>query len=635
MQSSLRKPIAASSALVVIASIIVHLDAIAFERLKTRTGAELAWTTPGLSYGVDFSVGDPTSEALSAAARAAFDTWAIALGRRFSITYAGPSTPDPADGQSTVTALTTWDPTFGEGRRTVAHTRIVFDTRTGTIADADIFLNADNFSFTHQGGTTGAFETESVVLHEIGHLLGLAHSCGEPGGAEPSCFSVSDPRVLDAVMAPTLAPGVSKKALAPDDRAGLIAAYGGPDAPASPSITSIERPCPGDRLIVQTDAAVARIELRYATGELERLEIIDSAFGTQITDATNIRAAPASADVIVTDVSTAQFASRVGVVLSPPQDCGGEPPITDEPGGCTCASSGSAPGRHRSSWLALFAIGLAAMISRRRALAIVVAFGLVGLAPIEASAFRCSRVGFDTGPSLIWNTREIRWSMGTVLTADIADPMTTEQAIINSFDEWAAPTCSDLTLPYQGKKAGLTAGFVDGGPNDNAVVFVSSGWVYDAAIIAVTTNAFDSTSGVVFDSDIEINDQHFTFVDADDGCNPMSGAMDLQNAITHEVGHVIGLDHPPIDPKYAQATMFASAPSCETRKRTLDADDSDGLCSIYPAGRPNHQCFAPEGPSFVQTGKDDGFGCSHTGARTASVWPLLLIAALWVSRKKR
>jgi MYXO-CTERM domain-containing protein len=251
-----------------------------------------------------------------------------------------------------------------------------------------------------------------------------------------------------------------------------------------------------------------------------------------------------------------------------------------------------------------------------------------------AEAYRCSRVGLDFGPSLVWADRSIGWVLGPISTDDIADATVVESEVKGAFDAWTSVGCSDLRLEYGGVRADAVAGFTDSGPNVNAVVFNRTGWVYDPAVIAVTTNAFDTRSGHVFDSDIEINDQHFEFVVAESGCSERRGEMDLRNAITHEVGHLVGLDHPPLEPRFAEATMYASAPACEVKKRSLDDDDMDGLCAIYPTGQPYQQCFAPDGPSFLEVEKDDGFGCRSTSAGGGS-GALMVLAGLAILRRRR
>jgi MYXO-CTERM domain-containing protein len=86
--------------------------------------------------------------------------------------------------------------------------------------------------------------------------------------------------------------------------------------------------------------------------------------------------------------------------------------------------------------------------------------------------------------------------------------------------------------------------------------------------------------------------------------------MDLRNTLTHEVGHFVGLAHAR-DPA---ATMDASTQMREVEKRTLAADDVDGVCAIYPAE------------------DDGGCGCGSGGAAGALA---LLVAALALRRPRR
>jgi MYXO-CTERM domain-containing protein len=83
---------------------------------------------------------------------------------------------------------------------------------------------------------------------------------------------------------------------------------------------------------------------------------------------------------------------------------------------------------------------------------------------------------------------------------------------------------------------------------------------------------------------------------------------DFQNALTHELGHVVGLDHncyttndgqarlndntgtpeldcygnPPPPDAVTAATMYPSVLLTDTQRRDLSADDVQGVCEIYP-----------------------------------------------------
>lgn len=250
-----------------------------------------------------------------------------------------------------------------------------------------------------------------------------------------------------------------------------------------------------------------------------------------------------------------------------------------------------------------------------------------------ARAFECTRVAPDVGPSLTWKSRQVRWVLDGRLSPQIADRDGARAAIEASFDTWSKVPCSDFEFILSEVRDGATAGAPDGGPYENVVTFISGGWVYDKEVIALTTTAFDNRTGQILDADIEINEQHFQFSLPQESCARMPGNMDLQNTLTHEVGHVVGLDHPPIDPRFEETTMYASAPPCEIEKRSLADDDMAALCAIYPLGRETQPCFAPEGPDFVVIDSDDGLGCASAGSPPFGA--LLLVLGLGVVRARR
>jgi uncharacterized protein (TIGR03382 family) len=91
---------------------------------------------------------------------------------------------------------------------TLALTTVTYDLNTGEIYDADMELNSADNHFT-LGDTSVDFDLLSIVTHESGHFLGLAHS------HEPS-----------AVMWPDYVEHTTNlRHLTPDDVAGICAVY--------------------------------------------------------------------------------------------------------------------------------------------------------------------------------------------------------------------------------------------------------------------------------------------------------------------------------------------------------------------------------------------------------------------------
>jgi MYXO-CTERM domain-containing protein len=135
----------------------------------------------------------------------------------------------------------------------------------------------------------------------------------------------------------------------------------------------------------------------------------------------------------------------------------------------------------------------------------------------------------------------------------------------------------------------------------------SADTAYDPLALALTSVIASTKTGEIRDVDMEVNAHGFVWGDlvahpelANDQFH-----QDLQNALTHEVGHLIGLDHTcyipsakfprPLDntgsplvycseadAEVRATTMFPSAEPGDLEKRTLGADDLQALCEIYP-----------------------------------------------------
>jgi hypothetical protein len=197
---------------------------------------------------------------------------------------------------------------------------------------------------------------------------------------------------------------------------------------------------------------------------------------------------------------------------------------------------------------------------------------------------------------------ELRWVTNCIdyfIHRDGSDDLPFDQVedqVKRSFEQWELPGCSDVNFTYAGETAEKRAGYFQNEPNSNIIVWREGGggiddWEHDPSIIAVTTNTFCTQTnalcpfkGAIIDADIELNGERFEFTNTQIAAFTQ---FDLGNTLTHEIGHLIGLDHT----RVRQATMFASAPPGELTKRDLAQDDIDGVCAIFPLREDEGACY--------------------------------------------
>src|SRR5215213_967801 len=187
------------------------------------SSVQIKWPNNIVTIALSSSLSSPPanikagSDVLGASRRALLQ-WAGASNIRFVETTSTVQSISPStsgDGISLITVASTPDnAALFSGSDRPGRTRVFFDPATGLISEADIALNPSaQFS---TDGTFGTYDLESVLTHELGHLLGLEHS-----------------GMVGATMQPRLAlnglytlPAFSPRTLSEDDRAGVRSLYG-------------------------------------------------------------------------------------------------------------------------------------------------------------------------------------------------------------------------------------------------------------------------------------------------------------------------------------------------------------------------------------------------------------------------
>lgn len=209
-----------------------------------------------------------------------------------------------------------------------------------------------------------------------------------------------------------------------------------------------------------------------------------------------------------------------------------------------------------------------------------------------------------------------------------------EETIHKSFQTWTKPDCSELSFQYNGLTDQTNIGYYDGPDASrkvNMVIWRDETWPYGSfSAVALTTVTFSTNTGQIVDADIEMNGATFPFSNTD---NPQGTDVDIQNTLTHEVGHFIGLDHS-FDPN---STMYPTAPPLELSKRVLHDDDIKGLCHIYPLGFKNEPLTpkpkAKSGLCSITTITNNTH--TPTPKKTLAVFTTLAGLALWTRRNSR
>lgn len=133
-------------------------------------GQRISWKESG---AIPLYVHEAFPARMLPALEAAMMTWQNVLGRPvFRIAQTGYQSPGPReDGMNVIYWMSSW-----EAEKSTEQARTSVYWVGDQIREADIRLNDKNFNFyINEGGAEMDVHLESLLLHELGHVLGLKH----------------------------------------------------------------------------------------------------------------------------------------------------------------------------------------------------------------------------------------------------------------------------------------------------------------------------------------------------------------------------------------------------------------------------------------------------------------------------
>ncbi len=210
---------------------------------------------------------------------------------------------------------------------------------------------------------------------------------------------------------------------------------------------------------------------------------------------------------------------------------------------------------------------------------------------------------------------------------------------------WASPMVEFTALPSGGHAkdellASALAGAAEawGGTSALAVVGVPSGghpvrwsgaeWQHDPEELAIAFVRYEVSSGHIQSAEIVINEPLVEWRGLAVPPDHASG-FDLQNTLTHELGHALGIGHSETREAIMYATVEANTPS----SHVLFDDDIAAVLDLY--GSPA-DALAADQYGANDVARDDGsdFGCTSVQGAGGAEWFLLFIFAALVLRAR-
>ena len=188
---------------------------------------------------------------------------------------------------------------------------------------------------------------------------------------------------------------------------------------------------------------------------------------------------------------------------------------------------------------------------------------IILLFPTTAAAYKQKLT--SNGRLIRWNSNQITLTVVRVDNCSCADGTEIIDSLQRAAETWnEIPSIPTINIIESSNNLEWGVDGVNG-------VYLVEEWPFSFRALAVTLTTYNDNTGELIDTDVIINGE-MPF-----STSGQRNRYDLDTVLTHELGHVLGLDESDVH----DSTMYPNTRRGETNRRELSNDDIDGVLSLY------------------------------------------------------